>query len=350
MTLEPRSSPPDDLGTRRRRVWFSIAVRLALLSFGNSAHAFFDPPWVIPQQPTANDVVSVDIRGGMCDGIVEWPGYPQVTWDGNSIRLVEYGVHETFEDFCIYPTGTLTEPIGTFPPGDYTLTVDFVYDNYPFGPATITLGVIPFTVTGTGPTAAAVPSASFASLALLVALLVITAMSKLAARAVVLPARWCLVLISVATSIPVWASPPLFDPYVEPADPTAADPVTYFAWWDGCGNLRAPSIAQNGNIIEISQPIEIICAIPVGGGLVHYDLGRFAPGNYRVHVRICSYFYGECLPSESPPDVPFSVGGALARPVPLGTRAIAVLGIGVLLVGAFRCFRSLCAGKYRSPT
>ena len=51
------------------------------------------------------------------------------------------------------------QPIGAFVPGDYTVTVDFTYDNYPFGYETITLGVVPFTVTGATP-AAPVPVAT----------------------------------------------------------------------------------------------------------------------------------------------------------------------------------------------
>jgi hypothetical protein len=124
-----------------------------------SARAFFDPPWITPAAPRVGETVSVNIHGGICDGVIEWPGYPQILRNGNEIRIVEYGVHEGSEDWCIYPVGTLTVPIGAFPAGNYSLTVDFTYDNYPFGLGTITLGVIPFTVTGVS-AAAPVPTSS----------------------------------------------------------------------------------------------------------------------------------------------------------------------------------------------
>jgi len=124
-----------------------------------AAQAFIDPPWITPEAPRAGETVSVNIRMGICDAIIFRPGYPQVTQVGNAIRILEYGNRIDFQDFCIYPIGTLSEPIGAFAPGDYTVTVDFTYENYPFGYATITLGVIPFTVTGDAP-AAPVPTSS----------------------------------------------------------------------------------------------------------------------------------------------------------------------------------------------
>jgi hypothetical protein len=101
---------------------------------------------------------------------VQWPSYPQITQNGNAIRIVEYGNRETFEDFCNYGFWTVTEPIGAFPAGDYTVTVDFIYDNYPLGLTTITLGVIPFTVTGLTPTAA-VPASTPPSVFVLLVLI-----------------------------------------------------------------------------------------------------------------------------------------------------------------------------------
>jgi hypothetical protein len=108
-----------------------------------SADAVFGPPWITPAAPTTSDIVSVSIRGGGCDAIVERPGYPQVTRNGNQLRVVEYGVR-AYQDWCIYPAGTYPMPIGKLAAGDYTLTVDFAHDGYPFGLTTDTLGVIPF--------------------------------------------------------------------------------------------------------------------------------------------------------------------------------------------------------------
>jgi hypothetical protein len=132
-----------------------------------SAHAFFDTPWITPAAPRAGEIVSVNIRGGICDGIFEHPGYPQITRQGNAIRLLEYGHHWDSPDLCIYDIGTLVQPIDTFPPGDYTLTVDFIYPDV-LGPTTVTLGTIPFTVAGIPPPVAVPASTLLGRIALLI--------------------------------------------------------------------------------------------------------------------------------------------------------------------------------------
>ena len=146
-----------------------LILTLACISFAQSAYAFFDPPWITPYAPRAGETVSVSIHGGVCDTIFFRSGYPQITQDGNSVRIVEYGDHVTIGDeWCIYGIGTLTEPIGAFPPGNYTLTVDLNYDNYPFGLGTMTLGVIPFTVAGARPVVPVPVSTPAGALVLLV--------------------------------------------------------------------------------------------------------------------------------------------------------------------------------------
>jgi hypothetical protein len=140
-----------------RRIAPALAVVFALAA--SDAQAFFDPPWIAPAVPRAGEPVSVNIRGGICDGIFSRPGYPQITRNGNAIRLLEYGHHWETTDLCVYDIGTLVEPIGAFESGEYTLAVDFIYDNYPFGYETVTLGVIPFTVAGITP-AASIPALS----------------------------------------------------------------------------------------------------------------------------------------------------------------------------------------------
>jgi len=137
-----------------RRIVSSFALASALVM--PSAHAFFDTPWITPAGPRAGEVVSVTIREGICDAIVEHTGFPQITQQGNAIRILEYGHHWDDVDLCIYNVGTLTQPVGSFAEGSYTLTVDFIYPDI-LGPTTITLGVIPFTVSGVV-TAAPVPA------------------------------------------------------------------------------------------------------------------------------------------------------------------------------------------------
>ena len=128
-----------------------LVMLLLLASSAQTAHAFIDPPWITPAEPRAGETVSVNIRMGVCDVTAERPGYPQITQEGNAIRILEYGHHWDDAELCIWGIGTSIDPIGAFPRGDYTLTVDFIYYNYPDGYATINLGVIPFTVTGAPP-------------------------------------------------------------------------------------------------------------------------------------------------------------------------------------------------------
>ncbi len=123
-------------------------VPIVLALFACDAQALFDMPWIEPAVPRAGEPVLVNIRGGICDGIFSRPGYPQITRNGTAIRLLEYGHHWETTDLCVYDIGTLVEPIGVFESGEYTLAVDFTYDNYPFGYATLALGVLPFTVVG----------------------------------------------------------------------------------------------------------------------------------------------------------------------------------------------------------
>jgi hypothetical protein len=120
-----------------RRIVPILAIVLALGA--QDARAFFDPPWITPAAPRAGEVVSVNIRGGVCDAIFEHLGFPQITQQGNSIHLLEYGDRAATGDLCVYTTGHLVQPIGAFSPGDYAVTVDFTYENYPFGYETTTL-------------------------------------------------------------------------------------------------------------------------------------------------------------------------------------------------------------------
>jgi len=145
-----------------------VTLVLSLAFSASSAQAFFDPPWITPAAPRSDEIVSVNIRGGICDSIFFSPGYPQVTQQGNAIHLLEYGHHWDTQDLCIYDIGVLSEPIGAFAAGDYTLTVDMIYDDFLYGPTIMTLGVVPFSVTGTT-TAAPIPATGvFGRLAILI--------------------------------------------------------------------------------------------------------------------------------------------------------------------------------------
>jgi hypothetical protein len=143
-------------------------LTLVLLLAARYAQAFFDPPWITPAAPRAGETVSVNIRGGICDSIFFSPGYPQVTRQGNAIHLLEYGHHWDTQDLCIYDIGVLSEPVGVYEPGDYTLTVEMIYDDFLYGPTIMTLGVVPFKVTGTTIAAPVPATGVFGRLAILI--------------------------------------------------------------------------------------------------------------------------------------------------------------------------------------
>lgn len=156
---------------------FVMTLVLAFIAvFAQRAQAFFDPPWITPTNPVAGDVVSVNIRTGQCDSIFEETGFPQLTREGNSIRLLEYGVHDAPPDFCIYPTGTLIRPLGSLAPGDYSLAVDLAYQHPIFGPSIFNIGVVNFSIAAP-PAPTPVPALSLLGAAALTLILLVAAIA-----------------------------------------------------------------------------------------------------------------------------------------------------------------------------
>ena len=166
--------------TKRR-----TALLLVCLLHVQGAQAFFDPPWITPASPLASEPVSVSVHGGGCDAIAERAGFPQVTQVGNAIRILEYGHHWDFQDFCIYDPATVTHRIGTFPPGEYTLTVDFIYNDGL--PVVATIGVLAFTVSGQAVPASAVPATTAPGSSVLLMLVAAMGLLVLRSRAATLP-------------------------------------------------------------------------------------------------------------------------------------------------------------------
>lgn len=152
-----------------------IAIRSAFVFvalFAQSAQAFFDPPSITPTNPIAGENVSVSVHGGLCDYIASRDGYPQLTRDGNAIRLLYYGSHyEPGSELCTDGVGTVTRSIGSYPPGAYTLTVDLIYPDPEFGAAILNIGVVAFTVRGAAPTVP-VPASTARGLTALILLVI----------------------------------------------------------------------------------------------------------------------------------------------------------------------------------
>lgn len=129
----------------RRRV--VLLGCLLLMAFAPAALAFIDPPVLVPDHPVAGEPVSVSMRAGVCDDLVEKPGYPKITRTGSSIHVLIASVHAASADWCIYyPVATAVIQVGTFPSGNYTMKVDRTYENF-FGEEVVeTLGTIEFSV------------------------------------------------------------------------------------------------------------------------------------------------------------------------------------------------------------
>jgi hypothetical protein len=110
------------------------------------ARAFFDAPYVSPATPVAGEMIAVKVYGGGCDAITSAPGYPQITPDGNAIRVVLFGFHQDNLDFCNYGEGRLTQPVDSCAEGSYTLQLDRTYIDFFGNPVTDNLGIVNFTV------------------------------------------------------------------------------------------------------------------------------------------------------------------------------------------------------------
>jgi hypothetical protein len=143
---------------------------LFLLLHACPALAFLDPPWIVPESPIAGEMASVGIHGGVCDTLFSEPGYPQITQEGNAIRMLRFGQHwepGSGDLLCSYPIGTGTFPVGKFSPGNYTLTVEMAYIDF-FGiPQILPIGDVPFTVIAPTAPARLVPATNLVSLLVL---------------------------------------------------------------------------------------------------------------------------------------------------------------------------------------
>ncbi len=150
-------------------------VLAGIVFFAQSAQAFFDPPWITPENPVADRMISVNVYGGKCDWIAGRDGYPQITQQGNAVRILEYGAHyEEGSELCIDGVGTVTRQIGSFPAGDYTLTVDLVYeDQFTGRPEILNIGVVLFTVSAPSEPVSVPAGSSLGMGLLLVALLAV---------------------------------------------------------------------------------------------------------------------------------------------------------------------------------
>lgn len=122
-------------------------MALVLVGFASTCQAFWDPPTIAPEAPAAGAMVSVIYSGGDCDALSSDPRYPQVTRNGQAVRVLMHTIHQTSSELCFLPVLSVPVEIGAFEAGAYTLTVDVLYGDI-FGMHVDTLGVLPLNVSG----------------------------------------------------------------------------------------------------------------------------------------------------------------------------------------------------------
>ena len=118
-------------------------------------------------------------------------GYPE----GQHILFSVRGIHEDDVGWCIHGEGTYTDPIGSYPPGTYVLTVEMRYIDFFAQPQVLTIGTISFTVQGSAPSLMPVPATG--SIAVIVLLVLIAGMAARSIRRA-LGAHLLLALLALA--------------------------------------------------------------------------------------------------------------------------------------------------------
>lgn len=147
--------------TMRKSQW----VLAGLLTIASPfASAYMEATGIVPATPVAGEVVSVHIRDGVCDAIVQTEGYPVITQVGQTIRILFDSIHSDDFVFCNIPEGEGDFPIGQYEPGNYTLQVDRHYRGF-LGDVIETVGTLNFTVAAPTASAVGVPTMSAAGLA-----------------------------------------------------------------------------------------------------------------------------------------------------------------------------------------
>lgn len=128
--------------------FLAIVAVLAFSFSASEAHAFITLDAIVPASPMPGETVAVRVSAGLCDSIIEAAGYPQITQNGNTIRML---LATSFTDdiiLCNSEPGTVDLPFGDFPSGNYTLQLDRQYIDF-FGATIIqTVGTARFVVGG----------------------------------------------------------------------------------------------------------------------------------------------------------------------------------------------------------
>ncbi len=148
---------------------------LFALSMAGTLHAYVNTPILVPATPEAGESVSIRIVVGDCDQLIEFPGYPTLVQNGNNIHLTVFSYNNENQSpgSCGHPEVSASYVIGSYPHGNYTVTVDRVYPTFALGNITETLVVLPMVVGGGNPPAVPLPILGFGSMLALIAILAV---------------------------------------------------------------------------------------------------------------------------------------------------------------------------------
>jgi hypothetical protein len=119
---------------RARSAALTVAVLVAAVLLSLPANAFIDPPIIVPARPVAGQVVSFDVRIGVCeyfqafgpsDGMTvfsddRWRSIVRV---GNTLQVTVRTAFASEPILCVYPTANFRFRLGDLTPGNYTLEV-----------------------------------------------------------------------------------------------------------------------------------------------------------------------------------------------------------------------------------
>jgi hypothetical protein len=157
-----------------------LALILGLFSIPGMA----DPenPFLTPGHPTAEDTIVVNAHAGPCDGLQLGFLVPEVSINGNHITVQLTGVHHTDPVDCVFGSRVDQVEIGSFPPGSYTITINWQYFNL-IEWVQVTLGELPLTIRGGAPSdePVASPASGGVGLTLLALMLAATVALRLGA-------------------------------------------------------------------------------------------------------------------------------------------------------------------------
>jgi len=155
-----------------KNILLAALMILATTFVAPAAEAFWLPPTLTPAIPKSGESVSVVVSGGGCDYLIEEAGYPQITRNGQNIRILVRTEHQTFGEFCTAEPFSFPFSLGTFVPGNYSVQVDIYFYSDVLGNHAETLAILPMSVAAAAVPAPIDTAGTLISLAVLLAIVV----------------------------------------------------------------------------------------------------------------------------------------------------------------------------------